>query len=355
MAVRQFDKIPIVETARRCGLVLDSRTLRRTEVEASCPFCGDHGPGKHHLSLNTDTDQYRCNLCGAHGNSVSLYARLKGMSNKEAYLELVEETKVYPMPQTPSPQTQERQPAALQQRHAAYSDMLDHLTLLDRHGENLLERGLSEERIRENGYKSMPETERGRRLLADLLRSCGHELSGLPGFRTYYGEWTLSGPSGFLIPVRNKDGLIQGLKIRLDEADAPNRKYRWLSSRGLSNGTRSYSWVHVTGDRSRKCAFLTEGPLKGDVASFLARDELFICIGGVNALHGLTDTIRELGVREVVEAMDMDQMTNPNVRSAILTMRKEVRKIPGIRYSKYTWNPAYKGVDDYLLSRAATM
>lgn len=65
--------------------------------------------------------------------------------------------------------------------------------------------------------------------------------------------------------------------------------------------------------------------------------------------------IRGLGVREVVEAMDMDQMTNPNVRSAILTMRKEVRKIPGIRYSKYTWNPAYKGVDDYLLSQAATM
>ena len=344
-----------METARRCGLVLDSRTLRRTEVEASCPFCGDHGVGKHHLSLNTDTDQYRCNLCGAHGNSVSLYARLKGMSNKEAYLELVEETKVYPMPQTPPPQTQERQPAALQQRHAAYSDMLDHLTLLDRHGENLLERGLSEERIRENGYKSMPETERGRQLIADLLRSCGHELSGLPGFRTYYGEWTLSGPNGFLIPVRNKDGLIQGLKIRLDDADAPNRKYRWLSSRGLPNGTRSYSWVHVTGGRSRKRAFLTEGPLKGDVASFLANDELFLCIGGVNALHGLTDTIRALGVREVVEAMDMDQMTNPNVRKAVLTMRKEVQKIPGIRYSKYTWNPAYKGVDDYLLSRAATM
>lgn len=277
------------------------------------------------------------------------------MSNKEAYLELVEETKVYPMPQTPPPQTQERQPAALQQRHAAYSDMLDHLTLLDRHGENLLERGLSEERIRENGYKSMPETERGRRLIADLLRSCGHELSGLPGFRTYYGEWTLSGPNGFLIPVRNKDGLIQGLKIRLDDADAPNRKYRWLSSRGLPNGTRSYSWVHVTGGRSRKRAFLTEGPLKGDVASFLANDELFLCIGGVNALHGLTDTIRALVVREVAEAMDIDQMTNPNVRKAVLTMRKEVQKIPGIRYSKYTWNPAYKGVDDYLLSRAATM
>ena len=46
-----YDKIPIVDTARRCGLVIDSRTLRRSEVEASCPFCGDHGAGKYHLSL----------------------------------------------------------------------------------------------------------------------------------------------------------------------------------------------------------------------------------------------------------------------------------------------------------------
>lgn len=234
-------------------------------------------------------------------------------------------------------------------------DMLAHLTLLPKHGENLLERGLSEERIRRNEYRSMPETERGRRLLTDLLRSHGHDLHGIPGFRTYYGDWTLSGPNGFLIPVRNKDGLIQGLKIRLDDAQQANRKYRWLSSRNLPSGTRSYSWVHVTGNTQSKRAFLTEGPLKGDVASFLAQDALSICIGGVNALNGLNDTVRELGVREVVEAMDMDQMTNPNVRKAILTMRKEVRKIPGIRYSKYTWNPAYKGVDDYLLSQAATM
>ena len=355
MAAKNYDKIPIVDTARRCGLVLDSRTLRRKEVEASCPFCGDHGPGKYHLSLNTDTDQYRCNFCGAHGNSVSLYARIKGICNKEAYLERAHESKGYPLPQPPSPQTQERQPCSLEQRHAVYSDMLAHLTLLPKHGENLLERGLSEERIRRNEYRSMPETERGRRLLADLLRSHGHDLHGIPGFRTYYGDWTLSGPNGFLIPVRNKDGLIQGLKIRLDDAQQANRKYRWLSSRNLPSGTRSYSWVHVTGNTQSKRAFLTEGPLKGDVASFLAQDALFICIGGVNALNGLNDTIRGLGVREVIEAMDMDQMTNPNVRSAILTMRKEVRKIPGIRYSKYTWNPAYKGVDDYLLSQAATM
>ena len=330
-----YEKIPIVETARRCGLVLDSRTLRRLEVEASCPFCGDHGPGKYHLSLNTNTDQYRCNLCGAHGNSVSLYARIKGMSNKEAYLELSREAKAYPFPQQPIPQKTERQPLSLEQRHAAYSDMLEHLTLLGKHRENLLERGLSMERIQENQYRSMPETDRSRRLLVSLLRVHGHELLGLPGVRTYYGEWTLSGPNGFLIPVRNKDGLIQGLKIRLDNADA-NRKYRWFSSRNLPDGTRSYSWIHVTGNTASKRAYLTEGPLKGDVASFLGNDAMFVCIGGVNAIHGLKDALIDLGVREVVEAMDMDQMTNENVRKAVLAMRREVQTIPGIKYYKYT-------------------
>lgn len=352
MARITYDKIPIVETARRCGLVLDSRTLRREEVEASCPFCGDHGAGKYHLSLNTNTDQYRCNLCGAHGNSVTLYAKLKGVGNKEAYQELSRECKVYPMPSQPISQNTERQPVFLEVRHAVYSAMLEHLTLLPRHEDNLLKRGLSKERIEQNQYRSMPESDSARRLLATLLRSCGHELLGIPGFRTYYNEWTLSGPNGFLIPVRNKDGLIQGMKIRLDDEADPGRKYRWLSSRSMPNGTRSYSWVHVTGNPNSKRAFLTEGPLKGDVASYLSGDALFICIGGVNAIHGLKDTLTDLGVTEAVEAMDMDQMVNPHVRKAIQTIRNEVRGIKGLKFTKYTWDPAYKGVDDYLLSKA---
>ena len=353
---RVYTKIPIVDAARRCGLVLDSRTLRRDEVEASCPFCRDHGPGKYHLSLNTVTDQYRCNLCGASGNSVSLYARIHGISNKEAYLELTKDSKVYPMPSQPVPKIQERTPRALEERHAVYSEMLSFLTLSEKHRENLLERGLSDVRIVQNGYKSMPETSEQRRLLAKLVGS-SYDLLGIPGYYMRYGQWTIAGPNGFLIPVRNKDGLIQGLKIRLDDTAEPGRKYRWFSSRGrtMKHGTRSYSWIHVTGDRTRKRAFLTEGPLKGDVASFLANDALFICTGGVNAIKGLRETILTLGVREIVEAMDMDQMTNPQVRDAILAMRREVQKIPGIQYSKYSWNPAYKGVDDYFLSRVSAM
>ena len=216
---RAYEKIPIVDTARRCGLVLDPSTLRRQEVEASCPFCGDHGKGKYHLSLNVDTDQYRCNLCGASGNSVSLYSRLHGLTNKEAYMELSRGGNVYPMPQQPSSQNTEPQPKPLAQRHEVYTDMLSLLTLSAGHRENLRERGLSDDRIDQNQYRSMPQTPEGRKLLASLLRGTGHDLQGIPGFRTSYGEWTLSGPNGFLIPVRDKDGLIQGMKIRLDEGE----------------------------------------------------------------------------------------------------------------------------------------
>lgn len=267
-------------------------------------------------------------------------------------MELSRGGNVYPMPQQPSSQNTEPQPKPLAQRHEVYTDMLSLLTLSAGHRENLRERGLSDDRIDQNQYRSMPQMPEGRKLLASLLRDIGHDLQGIPGFRTSYGEWTLSGPNGFLIPVRDKDGLIQGMKIRLDEGE-PGRKYRWLSSRNAPNGTRSYSWTHVTGNTASKRAYITEGPLKGDVASYLDNDALFVCIGGVFALHGLKDTLISLGVIEVVEAMDMDQMTNPQVQRAILAIRQEVQSIRGIRCSKYVWNPAYKGIDDYYLSRIA--
>lgn len=55
------------------------------------------------------------------------------------------------------------------------------------------------------------------------------------------------------------------------------------------------------------------------------------------------------------DVLGPENWRNQNVRNAILTMRKEVMKIPYIKYSKYSWNPAYKGVDDYFLSRVAAM
>ena len=62
--------------------------------------------------------------------------------------------------------------APLALRHDVYYDLLDLLTLLDFHKNQLLKRGLSPERIQENRYRSMPASYSARKRIAvDLAKS----------------------------------------------------------------------------------------------------------------------------------------------------------------------------------------
>ena len=347
-----YHEIPILDAARRCGLVLNDRTLEWEEVEASCPFCGDHGPGKYHLSLNTVKNVYRCNLCGAHGNSVSLYANMEGVSNRQAYRALSEDGHFYRFPEQPlSQKPPEREPSSLAARHDTYYDMLSHLELSPKHKADLLARGLSEERITQNMYRSLPRGDKPRRFLAGMLADF-HELDGIPGFYVDDdGYWNIAGYSGLLVPYCDKDGYIQGMQVRLDDENKPDRKYRWLSSRTRKFGTRSLSWIHVTGNTNAKTAYLTEGALKGDVASFLDSDALFLCFAGVNAIGRLKETIQTLSLSEVVLAMDMDKLVNWRVRDSLETLMELVRTIPGTQVRPMNWNATFKGVDDFYQAR----
>ena len=236
-----YQEFPILNVARRCGLVLNDRTLEWEEVEASCPFCGDHGPGKHHLFLNTTRNIFRCVLCGEKGNSVSLYAKMEGVSNRQAFRALSEDSVLYRFPQQPlSQKPPEPEPKPLAMRHDVYYDMLSHLTLSPKHHNDLLSRGLSEERISQNMYRSLPSGTSARRLLAGML-SDFHDLEGIPGFYVDKdGFWNISGHSGLLVPYCTMDGYIQGLQVRLDDEKNPERKYRWLAAPTESDAPRGF-------------------------------------------------------------------------------------------------------------------
>lgn len=345
-----YIEFPIVDVAKRCGVLLNSKTLERREVEASCPFCKDHGPGKHHLFLNTERNLYWCALCGARGNSVSLYARQMGVSYKEAADALMEEARVYPFPTQPESQTEpEREPLPLSARHDVYYDMLTHLTLSDKHREDLRRRGLTDERIERNMYRTLPKSEDARRFLAGLLHDF-HQLDGIPGFGIWKGWWTVGGYAGLMVPYCDKDGYIQGIQIRLDDENDPERKYRWLSSRHLLSGTRCPARIHVTGNQSSRIAYLTEGGLKGDVASFLDNDALFVCFAGVNSLANLKDVLMSLDIDEVAVALDMDKLTNWRVRKALKTIYGIVASA-GLKARPLNWNMTFKGVDDFYQAR----
>ena len=111
-------------------------------------------PTGRRLYLYTDTNQYHCFNCRAHGNAVSLYARRTGLTYKNAYHELLEDSVLH-FPQPAVQRPPEREPAPLDRRDAVYRAMLGLLSLSAAHRDNLLTRGLTDEAIRQNGYRTL--------------------------------------------------------------------------------------------------------------------------------------------------------------------------------------------------------
>ena len=301
----EWKEFEIEEVARLCGIQMKNDGMGAREIKALCPFCSD----KHyHLYLNTEKNQWNCFRCGAKGNDVSLYAKMNCITNREAVNELSERIgnsmpkKVKQAISTPM--------KSLIERHNVYYDMLKLFKLNNNHHKALLKRGLREDNIQQFMYKSLPETEYERRRIINEL-SAKYDLRGVPGFYRKYGEWHMYSADcgGFLIPVCNKDGYIQGMQIRFD---SDKKRYRWFSTNEYPEGTGVSSWVHIVGDTSSDSAYLTEGALKADVASVLSGGAMFIAV--------------------------------PGVIYNILNMY-------GIEVQTCTWNPWYKGIDEYFLYR----
>lgn len=365
----EYTRFDILEVAEACGIKLNSRTLDRAEVEAWCPFCPTESTD-YHMYLNRYKERFYCQKCSASGNSVSLYARIYQISNKEAAERLSDgEFAAQEAPEKGMSLGKPKHPdytgAPLQRCHDVYYDMLSAMTLSRQHEENLLSRGLSQKCIRRNMYRSMPENAYLRCQIAGHLAK-RHDLYGVPGFYySRYGHWELAGKPGILIPVCDRNGYIQGLQIRLDNTD--KKKYRWLSSNpdnGFPYGASSSVWVHVTGNRhSRECE-LTEGALKGDTASHLSGDRLFVCTAGASSIRYLADTLRALGVKKVNGCYDMDKVTeyyelarrrreNPFDEEAAKPCPLERMEATvyetGLDYERRIWTPVLNGIDDYYL------
>jgi len=359
----EYQKFDIVEVAGRCGISLNSRTLDRVEVEAWCPFCATKS-SDYHLYLHKYKERFYCYKCSAKGNSVTLYARVFGISNKEAYERLSGELDDEIPKRDQSSKLPGHDLAPLARRHDIYYDMLQTLGLSSEHRKNLWTRGLTDERIGRNMYRSMPFSFYERRAVA-LHLAKRYDLRGVPGFYySKYGHWELWGKPGVLIPVCDADGYIQGMQIRLD--DVKKKKYRWLSSNpeyGFPYGASSSTWIHVTGNRGSGEAYITEGGLKGDIASYLSGDRLFICTAGVSSIRYLGDALRSLHVSKVCGCYDMDQIkalrelqalrADPYVIDAHkpcpLEKMEAVVRSSGLPYERCEWTPELNGIDDYYL------
>ncbi len=319
-----------------------------------CPCCDDN-PNKKHLNINLKKDVFRCPKCGVSGGVLDLYALFSGVARDKAYKALAE--KLNPMgtnadvrpkrKSLPKPTFVEEYPMTdIETRHATYSALLSKLSLANDHRQNLINRGLNDEDIKRLGYKTTPLV--GLQTLAKQLRTNGCYLSGVPGFyKTETDIWTfVSEKRGILIPVRDPNGLIQGLQIRRD--DVQRRKFRWVSSAEKKDGCRAEGWTHFVGKMS-STVILTEGPMKADVINALSGLTV-LAVPGVNTLTQLKislDVLKGRGLKKVMTAFDMDFSLNKNVQIGFNNLLSLLDDM-GFKFGTYLWDTQYKGLDDFI-------
>lgn len=321
----------------------------RGDYNIPCPCCDDT-PGKKHLNINLRRDVFRCPRCGFAGGVFDLYAHYAGIpreSVREALIARLDvQGKLPPKPKLPpSPEVPENPLTDIEARSATYEAFLKLLSLASDHRENLLSRGLPEERLSALGYKTTPVA--GMTAIAKRLLANGYYLSGVPGFYRKQEQWSfLSESRGILIPVRDLDGRIQGLQIRRDNTS--KRKFRWVSSGGRPDGCRAEAWTHLAGT-PRETVILIEGPLKADIVHELT-GQTVLAVAGVNALSHLEQQLTELqklGTKKIMTAFDMDFLQNPHVENGYRNLTSTLEKM-GFRYGTYLWDPQYNGLDDYI-------
>ncbi|MBR2311645.1 MAG: DUF3854 domain-containing protein, partial [Oscillospiraceae bacterium] len=335
-------------------------TNGRPVYNISCPCCDDN-PRKKHLNINLNKDVFCCPRCHFSGGVFDLYSYYSGVDRKLAREVLMEKLGLKDSGSTydGSKHKQERrtiQRPILQDielpltdidaRHETYAALLGKLSLASDHRENLLSRGLTDELIRDYGYKTMPVV--GFSALAKQLQSEGYYLGGVPGFyHTKEGAWTfIHERRGILIPARDQDGKIQGLQIRLD--NVKKGKFRWISSIGKQDGCKAEGWTHLKGEPTQT-VLLTEGPLKADVINHITGLTV-VAVPGVNSLKHLQSTLEYLqsqGTTKIMTCFDMDYLKNPHVRDGYYNLANILAGV-GIEYGTYLWDPQFKGLDDYV-------
>lgn len=354
--------------------------LKKTDrVHYECPVCGSghRANGSGGLSVShRGYPHWTCFACGEKGDVVDMIRHVEGLSFSEAIkrgeeMFLAGGATIKPVPVVRNTQPQSNI-ASIEKRDTFYRFILGGLSLSQKHISDLKARGVLDSEI--GRYRSVPDrvwsnTTKG--FFADLTQNAMSVLNdtpdGVPGFYVNQdGCWTFAVTyQGFLIPVMDMAGRIQGLQLRVDDP-TKSAKYIWISSnpdptrkRPYTNGTCAESVPHCRwGSRARDTLYITEGPLKGDIASTLL-DRTFLALPGVTStstLPNILTAFKKRGVVRVVFAFDMDRATNPAVASAIEKAQSIVKKA-GLECHDFIWNPnfpvdgKYKGIDDWAVSR----
>lgn len=333
----------------KCGAEHSNRRLTLNidfaENVFSCPRCGFSGGVYHLISFYTGWPVRNVEGCIRAGK-LQNFKPNENISNLDISSASVSRTEMSPL-------------APIKQRNEVYRALQDMLTLSATHHDNLRSRGLSEAAIQRIGFRSYPKY-LSANVIPQRLINKGLDLRGVPGFGiNENGEWSLARlpDSGFLIPNFSGDGRIQGYQVRFDHPNASIPKYGYLTSKGMRAGTKCETWCCWSGRNFATDptpnpfdVILIEGPLKALIVNDITGCNA-ISVPGVSALKKVPAALQSMvqfGLREVLIAYDMDSDTNKDVRAQLERLREILDNI-NIKHRTMRWDPAYKGLDDWLV------
>lgn len=264
-----------------------------------------------------------------------------------------------------------------------YSGLLARLPLTREDFDELVDRGLSEQAVRRNRYRSLTLGSRvkgldeyvslcqqdwrallasvglfpaekslkcvalGLRLARELIEMDGvrpEDLSRVPGFYSFHGKPCLRVITGMLIPVRSASGLVVGLSVHDRRRQA---KYMSLSSNGMPGGIAAVARTHVPlesvsigTNATNGCLMVTEGILKADVAAFLMGPQMkapIVGVPGVDCVKDLPHVIRALNAKVLIDVFDADRFLNPGVAKGSHNLA-EIAARNNCQYRELDWD-----------------
>ncbi|EGT0691006.1 CHC2 zinc finger domain-containing protein (plasmid) [Clostridium perfringens] len=347
-------RFSILTVAEKCGIDYDPKPIGHGRFIGQCPFCES---SSKKLSLVVDDgkkykNSYRCFKCGKYGSAISLYGEMKGLDNKTALKELANDGEITNNVKIKRALVDSKEhPSCLETADIdtldkVYNDFLKLLPLYQSSIDNLKKRGLSDQYIKLKQYKSLPKTYQERYAIADKLIKMGYKLEGIAGFyKDEYNHWTFTKAQGFLIPIRTLEGKICSFQIRLDKKIGKLR-YLYFTSSKYETGAKALAAPSISYGRDTKTVYITEGVLKGDVATYFSNDT-FISVPGVNsAIDILIDILKKINPINTVICYDMDMYDNEDVKKALLKLIRLLNDV-GIYCEIKLWDKNFKGIDDY--------
>lgn len=381
------NRYTLAELLDRLGLDYDSRRRKM-----DCFNCGK----KLKINLDFDNNFWRCPACEVSGGVLHLFARqvmdieLDSDSPKDTKINVSKELDKFMGGSDPAqrrPETQKEKPPIVPvaedgKMDAVYRALqsIPALALSAAHRKELKRRGLTDEAIDRNGYRTIPgdmskgkdyeelyemhggEMRRNDGLswlsknqicfgifIAKVIQAQGLDPKGVPGFFRYGQLWCFWAVPGLLIPTRNIDGQIVAWQLRRDRRRKSEAKYITVASRSLpghvtQSVSRTHFPLHNTPLSSSAPVIFTEGPLKADIASELFPGKtVFAAIPGITTTADLLancDRFKQAGVTKIFNAADMDRYTNPHVRKGVNKL-VEALHARGLTVEDMCWDQQY--------------